>query len=201
VSSLNEAYDFYQKSLEIAARLSDATPNSIQSMTDLAIPFQQLAVICQARGQLEEAVNWYEKLVAVSKRLVAAQPKNITVQRSLATNYASLASLQSRTNQLDAARKNFEQMLEIRTRLAKQFSNSEIAQRELADADQKLIDFSILAKNEEDADKYRKQRDELLAKIGPSMAKPPEPTAVAPVEQSPDRPMEPKTGAGNSDDN
>ena len=85
------------------------------------------------------------------------QPKSVAVLRSLATNYASLASLQSRTNQLDAARKNFGQIWKIRTRLAKQFSNSEIAQRELADADQKLIDFSILAKNEEDADKYRKQ--------------------------------------------
>ncbi|GAA4199962.1 hypothetical protein GCM10023074_31170 [Microbispora amethystogenes] len=84
---LDEAEDWYRKSLAISEEIGDRP--------SMASSYHQLGMVAQGRGRLDEAEDWYRKSLAISEE--------IDDRSSAATSYVTLGLLAEARNHLDEA--------------------------------------------------------------------------------------------------
>ncbi|MBQ3265963.1 MAG: tetratricopeptide repeat protein [Ruminococcus sp.] len=123
---LNEARDYYEKSLEISSAFMSET----ETNSDLSISYVMLGDIAMAQDRLNEALDYYEKSLAI-REAIARKTKDRGDMRDLGICYLRLVIILRKLGRLDEARKYNEEAMKIYEAIAHE-TNTISAWRDLA---------------------------------------------------------------------
>ncbi|NUM78327.1 tetratricopeptide repeat protein, partial [candidate division KSB1 bacterium] len=77
------ARQYYEKSLEIAAKLAQAEPNRADYARDLSVSYNKMGDLLRSLGEGEAARQYYEKSLEIRAKLAQAEPNRADYARDL----------------------------------------------------------------------------------------------------------------------
>ena len=153
-----DAYQQYQKALEIRERLARKNSDNAEWQSSLAFQYVVIADVLASRNAAR-AMEHYRNALTIRERLAGKYPGNIDWARNVADTHEKLAGLLVKERLFEAALKEYNAALEIRIRHAHKDPDNRDRQREFARA-YELVGNTVKAQAESPRGSTRLRRDD-----------------------------------------
>ncbi|MDZ7352099.1 MAG: CHAT domain-containing protein [candidate division KSB1 bacterium] len=117
------ARQYYEKALEIRAKLAAQEPNRADYARDLSVSYERMGDLLRSLGEGSAARQYYEKALEIAAKLAAQEPNRADYARDLSVSYERMGDLLRSLGEGSAARQYYEKALDIRLKLAAQEPN------------------------------------------------------------------------------
>ncbi|MDZ7406613.1 MAG: tetratricopeptide repeat protein, partial [candidate division KSB1 bacterium] len=121
LSSLGEGFaarQYYEKALDIRAKLAAQEPNRADYARDLSVSYERMGDLLSSLGEGFAARQYYEKALDIRAKLAAQEPNRADYARDLSVSYERMGDLLRSLGEGEAARQYYEKSLDIRLKLA-----------------------------------------------------------------------------------
>ncbi|MDZ7404875.1 MAG: CHAT domain-containing protein, partial [candidate division KSB1 bacterium] len=159
------ARQYYEKALDIRAKLAQAEPNRADYARDLSVSYGQMGDLLRSLGEGEAARQYYEKCHEILSKLAAQEPNRADYARDLSVSYGRMGDLLRSLGEGEAARQYYEKDLEITAKLAQAEPNRADYARHLSVSYNNMGDLLISRGEGFAARQYYEKALEIAAKL------------------------------------
>lgn len=158
----------FEESMELAQRLFEVNPDSVQAARDLSVSMERLADFYWSRvqsGDAERALTQFEESLKIRRQIYEANPNSVEAARDLSVSYERLGDFRlARVQSGDAARAltEFEESLKIRKQIYAANPISAEAARDLSVSLNNMGDFYLTHGRSSDAERALTHFEESL---------------------------------------
>ena len=129
---LNNALNYFEKSLSLQEGLYKRNPNNVDYKKGLIISYSKLGEIYVIFGDLNKALDYFEKDFELQKELYEEYPNDVNHKNYLAISYEKLGDTHSTLGNLSKALDYFEKCLRITKKLYESCPDKVVFKNDLA---------------------------------------------------------------------
>jgi non-specific serine/threonine protein kinase/serine/threonine-protein kinase len=126
------ALSSYQKAVEIRERISEAAPQNLNNLRQLAVLYGSYGRLLRGTGRREESASLTEKALRIRESLVAAEPENAKYRSGLAISYWEVGGLYRDRGEFQLALEHHQKAIAITEKLMQEAPGEGVYRHNLA---------------------------------------------------------------------